>query len=371
MAGFHRHSLISYQPLKLLFQLTYTGIVLACLPSWIITALVRSFRPHSAWTVKQSFFSHTMHAFLDMISRIGITEKQTLRKGKEGDRFHIVQPAPSEALKGPLLTDVKPAVVGGTWFPSAPRAGAALKTATFLYFHGGAYVLGDGRIDYSGFAANNLVEHGGADAVFSVQYRLSGRAGLNPFPAALQDALASYLFLLRRIKIPAGQIILCGDSAGGNLAIALLRYIQEFGAEVDVPAPKCVVLLSPWVAPFDYEARNNHNYVSDILPSSFLKWGAHALAGNTPGGAIHPYITPLGNPFATPTPIFVNTGTAELFIGTIWSWVEEMSNVSGNTVEIHYEAAACHDTFSVGNLLGFEESARKVTTKIKHFVFQY
>jgi acetyl esterase/lipase len=162
--------------------------------------------------------------------------------------------------------------------------------------------------------------------------------------------------------------VIVGDSAGANLATALLRYLHEFRV---APIPKCAVLLSPWVAPFHYITTGNPHRGTDFIPSSFSSWGAHAYAGSCPDAAFDPYITPLGNPFPTLVPIFTNAGSAELYVERITRWADEMREIDGNVVEMHHEHAAVHDTFSVGEVLGFEKSAWKVAAKIGEFVRKY
>ena len=363
----NRHPIISYQPLRLLFRIAYVGSIVGHLPFWFLFSLVPFLRPRRRWTAKNAFTVWLSRALIDMGSRIGITETLSLEKGKEGDRFQVAEPANSDLYQGPLVSDIKPAAVGGTWFPAplGPDVGSKM---TVLYFHGGAYVQGDGRKDYCGFAGNLLAENSGTDVVFSVQYRLSGYSGLNPFPAALQDALTTYLFLLRQLQIPPHHIVLCGDSAGGNLAIALLRYIRDFGEDLKIPTPRCAALFSPWVAPFDFDRESNVNRRSDYLPESFLTWGARAYAGGLPEPTSHPYITPLGHPFATPVPIFVSAGSAELFYDSNLRWAEMMNGVGGNVVEFHSEEGSCHDTLLVGDKLGFEMSAQDSVLKLRSFI---
>ncbi|KAI8944851.1 alpha/beta hydrolase fold-3 domain-containing protein [Xylaria longipes] len=362
-----RHSLLSYQPLRFLLQLSYVATIIPRLPYYCLVALVPSFRPNPAWTAKQTFITRLVRPLLDLVSRVGITETLTLEKGKEGERFQTVAPSDLDVYKGPLVHGtVKPATIGGTWFPRAPGPDVERKTV-FLYFHGGAFIQGDGRDANCGPLAKRLLGKGGADAVFSVQYRLSGYGGMNPFPAALQDALSSYLFLLNESHIPADQIVVGGDSAGANLATALLRYLHEFGVEINVSTPKCAVLLSPWVAPFQYETAGNPNSGTDFVPSSYPKWGAHAYANSWPDTVSDPYITPLGNPFPT-VPIFVNAASAEVLYEKIMRFAKEMRGIDGNVVELHHEKDAVHDTLLVGELLGFEKSAWDVAAKIGEFV---
>ena len=264
------HPWASYQPLKLLFQLTYTAALIARLPYYTFISLIPSLRPNPQWTFKQSLMTHMVYSLLSTASRLGITTPLTLNPGKEGRRFQRIPPGPATIYKGPVFSHrTKPAEVGGTWFPDSPGQDIASKTVV-LYFHGGAFVQYDGRTENCEPLSKYFINKGTADAMFSVQYRLSGYGGLNPFPAALQDALAAYVFLVRELKVPASQIIVAGDSAGGNLTIALLRYLAEFGEQIDVPLPKAAVVHSPWVDPSYTDIKDNKRYSTDLLPTNFL-----------------------------------------------------------------------------------------------------
>lgn len=89
-------------------------------------------------------------------------------------------------------------------------------------------VTGEGRSGDYGALANNLLNLDCVDAVFSVQYRLSGYGKVNPFLAALQDILTAYIYLRNSCKIPARSLVIAGNSSGANIAVALVRYFQEF-----------------------------------------------------------------------------------------------------------------------------------------------
>lgn len=393
---------MSYQPLRLLFQLSCIVMGILHLPYYATISLIPFLRPNRKWSANQTFRTRIVRLVLDAISRVGITETLTLHPGKDGARFQTVPVSTSDVYKGPLASSsIKPAMIGGTWFPDAPGRDASSKTVV-LYFHGGAFVQGDGRTEQYGAIASYFLEKGSADAVFSLQYRLSGHGGMNPFPAALQDALSSYLFLLHEFHIPPHQIIFAGDSAGANLATALLRYLHEFGSTIDTPTPKCAVLLSPWVDPFYLDTAGNPQRHTDFVPATYgsklpflpshqatlyqytaprrqrsplrtMKltgpaWGAYSYAGSCSEPRNNPYITPLGHPFATPVPLFVNAGTAELFFERITRWAMEMRDIEGNVVELHHEDDAVHDTCFVGPLMGFEESARDVAAKVAEFL---
>lgn len=310
---------------------------------------------------------------VDMSSNIGISDPVTLRPGREKERFQVIRPFPNNVYKGPLeSTTVLPTAIGGTWYPKV-TTGRDMRpnSSVILHIHGGAFVIGDGRTETLGFLANTLLKHAGADAVFAPQYRLSGYSKTNPFPAGLQDVLASYLYLIQTLEIPARNITLSGDSAGGNLAIAFLRYLSEYGKELNIPNPQSAVLISPWVSPrntnvSDIAFMTNPHYPTDFLPSEFTRWGAVTYSAITP--ITDPYITALGNPFATSVPIFINQGGAEVLEIDGTQWVEEMNRIEGNKIQSVYEEAAPHDTLLVGDKIGWTESAERVASQIGQFI---
>ncbi len=105
-----------------------------------------------------------------------------------------------------------------------------------LYLHGGGYTAGGLRYA-EGFGS--LLAEGTGLRTLCAAYRLAPE---NPYPAALEDACAAYRWLLDQ-GIPAGQIVLAGESAGGGLCFALCLYLRDNG----IPLPGGVVAISPWV----------------------------------------------------------------------------------------------------------------------------
>ena len=104
-----------------------------------------------------------------------------------------------------------------------------------LYLHGGGYTCGN--LDYAkGFAATLSDECG--VRVFCAAYRLAPE---DRFPAALDDAVVSYQYLLSK-GYPASQILLCGESAGGGLIYALCLRLKE----LCLPLPCGLIGISPW-----------------------------------------------------------------------------------------------------------------------------
>ncbi|MBB6520113.1 SDR family NAD(P)-dependent oxidoreductase [Pseudoteredinibacter isoporae] len=122
--------------------------------------------------------------------------------------------------------------VKGQW--QRPASGS--NSHTILYLHGGGYVFCSVRTHANMTRA--WAEQADAQ-LFSVDYRLAPE---NPYPAALEDALAAYEYLLDQ-GIDANSIVVAGDSAGGGLSTALLLKIKERGLAM----PAGALLLSPWV----------------------------------------------------------------------------------------------------------------------------
>jgi monoterpene epsilon-lactone hydrolase len=105
-----------------------------------------------------------------------------------------------------------------------------------LYLHGGGYVIGSVNTHRDMIAR---VSRAGQARVLALNYRLAPE---HPFPAAVDDALAGYKWLLAQ-GAKASRIAIAGDSAGGGLAAATLVAIRE----AKLPIPGAGVLLSPWV----------------------------------------------------------------------------------------------------------------------------
>ncbi|KAF8624842.1 hypothetical protein AX15_005723 [Amanita polypyramis BW_CC] len=154
---------------------------------------------------------------------------------------------------------VAPIRIPGYWMR---KNGSDLKVASLpvpgeklvYHFHGGGYTrLSAHPSAVTANISRELLKH--ADQVhrtFSIEYRLSSTTPFhvaNPFSAALIDALAGYDYLVNAVRFSPIDIIVVGDSAGGNLAHALTRYLvenQKFST-VGIPAPPAgLVLVSPW-----------------------------------------------------------------------------------------------------------------------------
>lgn len=109
------------------------------------------------------------------------------------------------------------------------------RQGVILYLHGGGYACGD--LEYAKGYGSTLAVRCGI-RVFSSAYRLAPES---PFPAALEDALESYQYLLKK-GYDSRQIALCGESAGGGLIYALCLKLKED----NLPLPGGLIAMSPW-----------------------------------------------------------------------------------------------------------------------------
>ena len=172
-----------------------------------------------------------------------------------------------------------------------------------VYFHGGGYCLG------------SLNTHRGHTArisqlanlrVLSVDYRLAPE---NPHPAAVEDAVAAYQFVLDRGVAPA-HIALAGDSAGGGLTLAALLAIRDRG----LPLPACGVGISAWT---DMTASGDSiKTKADEDPMlgdiTGLQMMVDAYVGD--GDKKAPLASPLFADLAGLPPLLLQVGTAEVLL---------------------------------------------------------
>jgi epsilon-lactone hydrolase len=143
-----------------------------------------------------------------------------------------------EALSAftPVAPDVKVERLSVEGIPAEwVTAPNAKEERVFLYLHGGAYIMGS--CNTHRFLASKL-SRSTASRVLVPEYRLAPE---NPYPAAVEDALAAYRWLVNS-GISPENIIIGGDSAGGGLTLSTLLSLKEAGERL----PALAVLLSPW-----------------------------------------------------------------------------------------------------------------------------
>ncbi|RTQ48229.1 steryl acetyl hydrolase [Hymenobacter gummosus] len=168
-----------------------------------------------------------------------------------------------------------------------------------LYLHGGGYVMGSLNT-HRGFIGA-LAQRCGLRAL-SVDYR---KAPEHPFPAALDDALAAWRWLLTQGYAPH-DIMLAGDSAGGGLVLALLLHLRD----ARQPLPAAALCFSPWT---DLNLPASVDHIPDearfIEALEIRSWGRH-YAADTP--LTHPLVSPLYAELRGLPPLLLQVSDGEL-----------------------------------------------------------
>jgi acetyl esterase/lipase len=178
--------------------------------------------------------------------------------------------------RGVRIEPVRDGAVPGEWV-SAERA----DRGALLYFHGGSYVAGSPATERPITAA--LARLAGW-RVFSLDYRLAPE---HRFPAALDDAVAAYRWLLDQGVSPAA-LGLAGQSAGGGLVLGALVRLRDEG----VPLPAAAVCFSPWtdLTGGGDSVRLNDGRCPTFRPGNFVEFARAYLGEASPR---HPHASPL------------------------------------------------------------------------------
>jgi epsilon-lactone hydrolase len=171
---------------------------------------------------------------------------------------------------------------------------------TLLFFHGGGYFFCS-PTTHRDLASRLAVAT--AARTIAVDYR---KAPEHPYPAGIDDCEQAYRALLAE-GVPAEQIILAGDSAGGGLVLAVLLRVRD----AQLPLPGSAILLSPWCDLTRSGASIHENAVYDYLDPEGLDLGVELyLQGQD---AEHPHVTHVRADLRGLPPLCVITGDAELF----------------------------------------------------------
>jgi epsilon-lactone hydrolase len=171
-----------------------------------------------------------------------------------------------------------------------------------LYLHGGGYALGSPALvrDLTWRLAKSVRAR-----VLCIDYRLAPE---NPYPAALEDAVNAYRWLLASGAQPS-RIVMMGDSAGGGLALAALLKLRDEGLAL----PAAAVVLSPWTDLALTGPSLATNLKADPLLASqdFTSFARWYLADTDPRT---PHASPLFGDFAGLPPVLIQVGSDEMLL---------------------------------------------------------
>ncbi|KAL5496063.1 hypothetical protein ACEPAH_3156 [Sanghuangporus vaninii] len=368
----------------------WLGTMVIRLPWWVITNLTPVQRPRKSWTLKKAVFLQFIRAWLVGLERSSMKLISTPISDQNFDN--------SEAANG-VYVDGAPHLVTGKIKEWAETAGVGVervpgywmhkkdanilveqspdKDEKIVYFlHGGGYTMASAHPDHpcSNICHAFLDSCPSVKRTFNLEYRLTSippEPTRGQFPSALIDAISGYNYLINKLGFSSNQIIVAGNSAGANLALALTRYLLEYKGTTNLPdVPSALVLLSPWA-----DMSGSHWYEG----SSFYTNAKHDTitlfrtphAVDAPPASQTPYISPaslyLENVSFEGFPrTFINAGDVEVLLDQCRELYRRMKISMGEDKVIYYEGKdAWHDYVAVFS----DEAERSETVDvIKHFV---
>ena len=179
---------------------------------------------------------------------------------------------------------------------------AHMKKYVVLYCHGGGYSTGS--CVYARTLTGKLASSTSMD-VLSFDYRLAPE---HPYPAATQDAMRVWDYLML-LGYGARDIILAGDSAGGNLALSLMLRLKAEGRLL----PRGVILMSPWT---DLTSSGkSHSTRADIDPVLNAAYLQEMVTNYAKGQELtDPYISPLFGDYEGFPPVYIQVGNNEVLL---------------------------------------------------------
>jgi len=229
---------------------------------------------------------------------------------------------------------------------------AHLRKYVILHCHGGGYATGSST--YARKLTSGLADVANMD-VLCFDYRLAPE---HPFPAALEDALKAWNYLLLQ-GYGADNIIVTGDSAGGNLALALTMTLMEKGNGL----PAGLVLLSPWTdMTASGESYRTNAKMDPILDMEYMDMIASAYAGEN--NLKNPLISPIFGDFRGFPPTYIQVGENEILLSDAVELARVMEE-SAVSVKLDIFEGMWH-VFQMTPL----KAAKEAMNRVAEFIYQ-
>jgi monoterpene epsilon-lactone hydrolase len=249
---------------------------------------------------------------------LGRTERYTWQRSKlDGVRVRLVNPE--------VTADNRP--------PSS----------VLLYLHGGAFLLRtlNGHMNL----AAGIARAAGLDQAVLPIYRLAPEY---PYPAAINDCMATYCGLLAR-GLRGDQIVLAGDSAGGGLVLKLLMRLRDRG----LPMPCCGVLLSPFTdmscSGRSVRANAGKDPMFGRIPAMHVRFYLGEIDPRDPN------CSPLFGDFAGLPPLIAQVGSTERLLDDSVRLAPRVRRAGGEL-----EVEVWNDLPHVWQAMGLPESAQAI-----------
>jgi epsilon-lactone hydrolase len=223
-----------------------------------------------------------------------------------------------DAYTIPSAVEISPLRLGGV--PGEQVKGPEPGDAVLLYLHGGGY-FGCSAESHRPITVYYAL-HG--FRVFAPDYRLAPE---NPFPAAVDDAVAFYRGLLRA-GYPADRMVIAGESAGGGLTLSLMLALRSAGD----PLPVAAALFSPWtdLAATGDSIRTNSSRCAMFVGSDVAASAGYYLNDTDPR---NPLASPLYADLAGLPPLLIHVGADEVLLDDS-TRLAERARAAGVSVEL-------------------------------------
>lgn len=189
-----------------------------------------------------------------------------------------------------------------------------------LQIHGGGYI-GPMKNTYRDFAIQYSKRSLGGD-VLTIDYRVAPEF---PYPAALEDAVSAYRWLIEEKKYAPEKIVIAGDSAGGGLTLALTLYLKDH----HIPMPAGLVVMSPWTDLTCSGESYTTNYTRDPQfgnTTDSMLYNRSYIGDADPKD---PYLSPIFGDYHRFPPILMQVGSEEMLLSDTLSVAEKIRSVHG------------------------------------------
>ena len=234
------------------------------------------------------------------------------------------------ALMLPEDVKVEPVDIGGVpaqWI-STPET---IQERVLFFLHGGGHVSGSIKTHQDLAARLSRIAKA---RVILIDYRLAPE---HPFPAGLEDATKAYKWLIDDEKINPKNLIIGGDSAGGNLTLTTLLKLRELNIEL----PTAAILISPWTDLVGTgESMKTKEEIDPFISPKAGELFAKLYAGDN--DLTNPLISPLYADLKGLPPLFIQVGTAEVLMDDSIR-LAERAKTAGIEVELDVWEDMIHD----------------------------
>lgn len=221
-----------------------------------------------------------------------------------------------------------------------------------FYIHGGGFVIGTSK-SYKGYVAS-LCQFAQAAHAFIPDYRLAPES---KFPAAIDDVFAVWKVICQQYQ--DYEIVLGGDSAGGNLALALCIRARD----ANLPLPERVYLLSPWLdLTLSSMSHKKQDHRDPFLGTYFLerdfaqRYVAHQ-------NRLNPLISPIFADFKGLPPFYVQVGSREVLLDDSREFARK-----AKTVGVDVDLDVWQGMWHAWTMVPFVPESRQALKKAGHWL---